>query len=135
MGKWRFSLRYENEQQWQKKADGKYVSWILRNSYLGQINSDLTFPSGIKIPVINKVIPLKNRMIFLSNIKYIVQESRANIETDNNTNYGANLSADYEISKYFRATLGASYDRFDYTYNRERNYTDMSFISKLTIQF
>lgn len=135
LGKWRFSLRYENERQWQRKADGKYASRILRNSYLGQINSDLTFPSGIKIPVINKVIPLKNRMIFLSNIKYITQESQANIETDNNTNYGANLSADYEISKYLRITLGASYDRFDYTYNRERNYTDMSFISKLTVQF
>jgi hypothetical protein len=134
-GKWRFSLRYENEDQWKTNSDGKYASQVLRNSYLGQINSDMTFPSGIKIPFLNRVIPLKNRIIFLSNIKYITQESEANVETDNNTNYGLNLSADYEISKYFRLTLGTAYDRFDYTYNSDLNYTDLSFVSKLTIQF
>ncbi|MDR2427074.1 MAG: hypothetical protein LBD46_07870 [Endomicrobium sp.] len=134
-GKWRFSLRYENEDQWRTNAEGKYATQVLRNSYLGQINSDLTLPAGIKIPFINKIIPLTNRIIFLSNLKYITQDSETNIETDNNTNYGANLSADYEISKYFRITLGASYDRFEYTYNPNLNYTNLSFVSKLTIQF
>ncbi|MCL2144170.1 MAG: hypothetical protein FWH43_01555 [Endomicrobia bacterium] len=133
--KWRFSLRYENEDMWRTNADGKYSSQVIRNSYLMQINSDLTFPAGIKIPIINKIIPLKNRIIFLSNLKYITQESEANAETDNNMNYGADLSADYEISKYFRLTLGAAYDRFEYTYNSDLNYTDLVFVSKLTIQF
>lgn len=134
-GKWRFSLRYENEDQWKTNAEGKYASQVLRNNYLLQINSDMTFPAGIKIPFIKKILPLRNRIIFLSNIKYITQESEANIETDNNTNYGANLSADYEVSKYFRITLGASYERFEYTYNSDLNYTDLAFVSKLTIQF
>jgi hypothetical protein len=135
LGKWRFSLRYENEDQWRTNAEGKYASQVLRNSYLGQINSDLTLPAGIKIPFIKKIIPLTNRIIFLSNLKYITQESEANVETDNNVNYGVNLSADYEVSKYFRITLGAAYDRFEYTYNPDLNYTDLSFVSKLTIQF
>ena len=134
-GKWRFSLRYENENQWRTNADGRYASQVLRNSYLGQINSDLTFPSGIQIPLINKIIPLRNRIIFLSNIKYVTQQSEANVEVDNNTNYGANLSADYEISNHFRLAVGASYDRFVYTYNGDLNYTDLSFVSRLTIQF
>lgn len=134
-GKWRFSLRYENEDQWRTNAEGKYSSQVLRNSYLGQINSDLTFPAGIKIPIINRIIPLRNRIIFLSNLKYITQESEANVETDNTTNYGASLSADYEVSKYFRVTVGASYDRFEYTYNSDLSYTDLAFVGKLTIQF
>ena len=134
-GKWRFSLRYENEDQWKTNSMGKYSSQVLKNSYLGQINSDLMFPAGIKIPFFNKVIPLKNRIIFLSNLRYIMQESEANVETDNNINYGIDMNADYEISKYFRFTLGAAYSRFEYTYNADLNYTDIALVSKLTIQF
>jgi len=135
LGKWRFSLRYENAQQWQKNAAGVYSTSVNRQSYLGQINADLAFPSGIKLPLINVMLPLTNRIIFLSNIKYILQESAINVETDNDTNYGVSASADYEISKYFRFLLGLSYDRYEYTYNSDLNYYDMTFSSKLTIQF
>ncbi len=134
-GKWRFSLRYENEDAWQTNSLGKYSSQILKNSYLGQVNADMMFPAGIKIPIINKTLPLTNRLIFLSNIKYITQESDINVEQDNNTNYGFAASADYEVSKYFRFILGASWDRYDYTYNADLNYSDLTFSGKLTIQF
>jgi len=135
LGRWRFSLRYENEEQWQKNGLGRYSSQVVKNSYLGQINADLLFPSGIKIPVINTVIPLRNRLILLSNIKYIMQESGINVEVDNNTNYGISADADYEISKYLRFLLGFGWDRFIYTYNADLNYSDISIVSRLTIQF
>ncbi|MDR1942175.1 MAG: hypothetical protein LBQ47_07595 [Endomicrobium sp.] len=135
VGKWRISLRYVNEDLWQRNALGKYSSQVLRNSYLGQINSDLTFPAGIKIPIINKVLPLKNRIIFESQLKYISQSSGVNIETDNNLNYGLSLNADYEISKYFRFLLGGSWERMEYSYNGDLNYADITLITKLTIQF
>ncbi|MCL2390314.1 MAG: hypothetical protein FWC88_02690, partial [Endomicrobia bacterium] len=128
-------LRYENEEQWQKIGLGRYSSQVVKNSYLGQINADLLFPSGIKIPVINTVIPLRNRLILLSNIKYIMQESGINVEVDNNTNYGISADADYEISKYLRFLLGFGWDRFIYTYNADLNYSDISIVSRLTIQF
>ncbi|MCL2485105.1 MAG: hypothetical protein FWF32_03500, partial [Endomicrobia bacterium] len=134
-GKWRFSLRYENEEEWQKNALGRYSSQVTRNSCLGQINADLTFPAGIKIPVINKVIPLRNRLIVLSNLRYVMQESEINVEMDNNTNYGISADADYEISKYFRLLLGFSWSRMLYTYNADLNYSDLTFVSRLTIQF
>lgn len=135
LGKWRFSLRYENEDLWKTNANGQYSSQIKKNSYLGQINSDLMFPSGIRIPLINKVLPLTNRIIFISNIKYVKQESELNIEQNNTTNSGVSANADYEVSKYFRVIVGASYDRVEYTYNSDLNYTDLTFIGKLTIQF
>jgi hypothetical protein len=134
-GRWRFSLRYESEEQWQKNGLGNYSSQVLRNSYLGQINADLTFPAGIKIPFFNTVIPLKNRLILLSNIKYITQESAINVETDNNVNYGFSADADYEVSKYLRLLIGCAWSKFEYTYNADLNYSDISLISKLTIQF
>jgi hypothetical protein len=46
---------------------------------LGQISSDIIFPSGIRIPVINRVLPFKNRIIFLSNFKYVNQKAEINI--------------------------------------------------------
>ncbi|MDR2818367.1 MAG: hypothetical protein LBB37_02880 [Endomicrobium sp.] len=135
LGRWRFSLRYENEKRWQKNASGKYSSNVHKNSYIGQINADLIFPSGLKIPLIKKAVPLKNRMVFVSNIKYIDQKSDVNVEKDNNMNYGIAANTDYEISKYFRFIAGVSYDRFEFRYNRDLNYYDLAVIGKLTIQF
>jgi hypothetical protein len=134
-GKWRFSLRYENEEQWQKNNSSKYALNVYKKSYLGQINSDMIFPSGIKFPIVKTVLPLKNRIIFLSNFKYIDKQSGINVEKDNNINYGASANADYEISKYFRFLIGIVFDRFEYKYNTNLNYYDFSLISKLTIQF
>ncbi|MDR3256575.1 MAG: hypothetical protein LBT18_02840 [Endomicrobium sp.] len=135
LGKWRFSLRYENEKMWQKNCLGWYYSGVDKNTYLGQISSDMIFPSGLKIPIINKVLPLKNRIIFLSKFKYIDHKSEVNVGKDNNTNYGVSANADYEISKYFRFLIGFIYDRFEYRYIPESNYYDISLVSKLTIQF
>jgi hypothetical protein len=134
-GRWRFSLRYENENNWKKNALGKYTSNVRKNSYVGQINADLIFPSGLKIPLIKKAIPLKNRMIIISNLKYIGQKSEINVEKDNNINYSVVSNIDYEISRYFRFIAGVSYDRFEFRYNRDLNYYDLTIISKLTIQF
>jgi hypothetical protein len=135
LGRWRFSLRYENDDYWQKNASGKYSSNVHKHSYVGQINTDLLFISGIKLPLIAKAIPLRNRMIFISNLKYIDQKSDINVEKDNNINYGISANADYEISKYFRFIAGLSYERFEFRYNNDLNYYDLTVISKLTIQF
>ncbi|OEG70772.1 hypothetical protein ATZ36_17520 [Candidatus Endomicrobiellum trichonymphae] len=102
---------------------------------MGQISSDIIFLSGIRIPVINKVLPFKNRTVFLSNFKYVDQRSEVNVEKDNNTICSISASADYEISKYFRLLVGVNLDKFKYCYNAESNYYDISLISKLTIQF
>ncbi|MDR2437459.1 MAG: hypothetical protein LBD17_05295 [Endomicrobium sp.] len=135
LGHWRFSLRYENESSWKKNALGKYSSNIHKNSCVGQINADLIFPAGLKIPLIGKAIPLRNRMILISNLKHIGQKSDINVEKDNNINYGVASNIDYEISRYFRLIVGVSYDRFEFRYNRDLNYYDLTIISKLTIQF
>ncbi|MDR2395715.1 MAG: hypothetical protein LBD57_03825 [Endomicrobium sp.] len=135
IGKWRFSIRYENECNWKKNASGKYVSNIQKNTYLGQINLDTLFPSGVKIPIIKIFVPLRNRIIFTSNLKYIDQQSQVNIERDNSTNFGASLNTDYEVSKYFRFIFGLIWDRFEFRYNKKLNYQDISALSKLTFQF
>ncbi|MDR1418010.1 MAG: hypothetical protein LBI80_02480 [Endomicrobium sp.] len=135
LGKWRFSIRYENEHNWQKNAYGMYVSNVNKNTYLGQINLDTLFPGGLKIPIIKIFIPLRNRIIFTSNLKYIDQQSHVNVEKDNNTNYGVSLNTDYEVSKYFRFIFGLIWDRFEFRYNKSLNYQDISALSKLTFQF
>ncbi|MDR0617179.1 MAG: hypothetical protein LBG23_00075 [Endomicrobium sp.] len=135
VGKWRFSIRYENEHNWQKNASGRYVSNVKKNTYLGQVNLDTLFPSGLSIPIIKIFVPLRNRIIFTSTLKYIDQQSQVTIEKDNNTNFGVSLNTDYEISKYFRFIFGLSWDRFEFRYNRNLNYHDITALSKLTFQF
>ncbi|MFA7073992.1 MAG: hypothetical protein WC234_02245 [Endomicrobiaceae bacterium] len=131
---WRMSLRYENSQQWEKNSTGNLSSQIFANDITGQITSDLLFPSGMKIPFFG-MIPLKNRIIFDSSIFYKTQSSAVNVEDNNLQNYGLKLSADYEISKNFRFTLGAGWSRYVYTYVPDENYTLVELASKLTVQF
>jgi hypothetical protein len=63
---------------------------VHKNSNIRQITIDLIFPVGLKIFLIKRAVPLKNRMVmvFVSNIKYIDQKSDVNVEKNNNMNYG-----------------------------------------------
>ncbi|MCR4662489.1 MAG: hypothetical protein K5622_01215 [Endomicrobiaceae bacterium] len=131
---WRFSLRYDNSQNWTKNSKGKLATQVFSNAINGQATADLLFPTGIKLPVIGN-IPLKNRLLFESNIFYNNQGSAVDVEAANYQNFGFKLSADYEISKNFRFALGTNFSRYLYTYVSEQNYTNIELISKLTIQF
>ena len=131
---WRFSLRYDNSQNWTKNSKGNLATQIFSNAVNGQATSDLLFPTGIKLPLIGN-IPLKNRLLFESNVFYNTQSSAVDVEAANYQNFGLKLAGDYEISKNFRFALGASFSRFLYTYVPEQNYTNIELSSKLTIQF
>ena len=131
---WRFSLRYDNSQNWMKNSKGNLASQVFSNAVNGQATSDLLFPTGIKLPLIGN-IPLKNRLLFESNVFYNTQSSAVDVEAANYQNFGFNLSGDYEISKNFRFALGTSFSRYLYTYVPEQNYTNIELSSKLTIQF
>ncbi|WP_372520857.1 hypothetical protein, partial [Candidatus Ruminimicrobiellum ovillum] len=131
---WRFSLRYDNSQNWTKNSKGNLATQVFSNAVNGQATSDLVFPSGIKIPLIGN-IPLKNRLLFESNVFYNTQSSAVDVEAANYQNFGFKLSGDYEISKNFRFALGTSFSRFLYNYVPEQNYTNIELSSKLTIQF
>ena len=131
---WRFSLRYDNVQTWTKNSEGKFATQTFFFFLKAQAKTDLLFPTGIKIPFIGN-IPLKNRLIFDSSAFYNTQSSVINIEADNYQNFGLIFSADYEISKNFRCTVGTNLSRYLYTYVPEQNYSVIELISKLTIQF
>ena len=131
---WRFSLRYDNSQNWTKNSKGNLATQVFSNAINGQATSDLLFPTGIKLPLIGN-IPLKNRLLFESNVFYNTQSSAVDVEAANYQNFGFKLSGDYEISKNFRFALGTSFSRFLYTYVPEQNYTNIELSSKLTIQF
>lgn len=131
---WRFSLRYDNSQNWTKNSEGRLATQVFSNAVNGQATSDLLFPKGIKLPLIGN-IPLKNRLLFESNVFYNTQSSAVDVEAANYQNFGFKLSADYEISKNFRFALGTNFSRFLYTYVPEQNYTNIELSSKLTIQF
>jgi hypothetical protein len=131
---WRFSLRYDNSQNWTKNSKGKLATQVLSNAINGQATADLLFPTGIKLPLIGN-IPLKNRLLFESNVFYNTQSSAVDVEAANYQNFGLKLSADYEISKNFRFALGTNFSRYLYSYVPEQNYTNIELTSKLTIQF
>ena len=131
---WRFSLRYDNTQNWTKNSKGKLATQVFSNAVNGQATADLLFPTGIKLPLVGN-IPLKNRLLFESNVFYNTQSSAVDVEAANYQNFGLKLSADYEISKNFRFALGTNFSRYLFTYVSEQNYTNIELSSKLTIQF
>jgi hypothetical protein len=131
---WRMSLKYENSQEWARNSTGKLSNQVFTNSIVGQVNSDMMFPAGIKLPLFG-TIPLRNRLIFDSNVFYKTQSSGVNIQSNNLQNYGFKVNADYEISGNFRCALIAGISRYVYTYVPDENYTLIEFGSRLTIQF
>jgi hypothetical protein len=117
-----------------KKFNRKLSNQVFTNSIVGQVNSDMMFPAGIKLPLFG-TIPLRNRLIFDSNVFYKTQSSGVNIQSNNLQNYGFKVNADYEISGNFRCALIAGISRYVYTYVPDENYTLIEFGSRLTIQF
>jgi hypothetical protein len=132
LDKWRFSLRYENENRKNAYSCGKYTDNICKNSYLGKINSDI---SSIKLPLLNKTIPLKNKIIFGLELKYADQKSQQIIEGNNNINYGAGLNATYKVVEHVSVLAGVNWDRLEYRFHPNLNYHDISFVCKINVQF
>ncbi len=134
-GPWRFSLRYENSQDWHRDALGKLSSQLFTDSYTGQANADMSFPRGLPLPFTRRTLPLTNRFIFNSTVKYVAHRSSLNVERDNNTNYGLSSTGEYEVSQNFRLSMGLAWERFQYKDNPNENYTTIEASSRLTIQF
>ncbi|MCX5778159.1 MAG: hypothetical protein NTU66_02925 [Elusimicrobia bacterium] len=134
-GKWRFMVRYENAQTWRVDGLGALTTQLFTNTYTGQVNTDMSFPRGIPIPFTRRTLPLTNRFIFTTTLKYLTHNSSLNIERDNNVNYAIASTADYEVSQNFRMSLGLGWNRFEYRDNPKTNYTALEATGKLTIQF
>ena len=134
-GKWRFVLRYENGQTWRKDSNGSLTAQLFTRTYTGQVNTDMSFPRGIPIPFTRRTLPLTNRFIFTTALKYLTNNSSLNVERDNNSSYAVSSSADYEVSQNFRVALGFGWNRYMYNDNPKANYTSLDASGKLTIQF
>jgi len=132
---WRFGLRYENGQSWQRDGTEKLTQQLLTNIYTAQTNLDISFPNGLPIPFTKKTLPLTNRMILSSTLKYTTTNSSLNVEIDNKNIYSLNLSADYEISQNFRTTIGIGYSKTENRVVPDDNYQTIEASGRLTIQF
>jgi len=132
---WRFGLHYENGQSWQRDGTEKLTQQLLTNTYSTQTNLDISFPNGLPIPFTKKTLPLTNRMIFSSTLKYTTTNSSLNVERDNKNIYSLNLSVDYEISQNFRTTIGAGYSKTENRVVPDDNYQTIEASGRLTIQF
>ncbi|MBN1824432.1 MAG: hypothetical protein JW803_08945 [Endomicrobiales bacterium] len=135
LGKWRFTVRYENAKSFTEDGTKKPTADTVTDTYTTQIYSDMSFPRGLPIPFTKKTLPLTNRLIFNSNLKYATKQSTLNIERDNTVNWGMNTSAEYEVSQNFRLSVGVGYNRYEYPKNPLENYSVIEASSRLTIQF
>ncbi|MFC1501405.1 hypothetical protein ACFL58_03025 [Elusimicrobiota bacterium] len=134
-GKWRCVLRYTNNEDWKKDANGELTSQKLKNTYTGTVKADMSFPRGLPIPFSKRKLALTNRIIYNGNLSYSTQRSILNIEQDNVDRYSIGSSADYEISQNFRLSVGLSWGRTVYIDNPKENYSTIELSSRLNIQF
>lgn len=135
LGLWRFTLRYDRAFAWQKDGTGRFTSDLLTNTYSAQVYSDISFPRGLPLPFVNKTLPLTNRFIFNSAIKYVNLSSSLNVERDNTNTYGLTTSAEYEVSQNFRLSLGLAFNRVENRVQKDESYSTIEGSSRLTIQF
>ena len=135
IGRWRFTVRYDNGQSWAKDGTGKLTTQLFTHAYTSSIYSDMSFPNGVPIPFTNRTLPLTNRIIYNTTLKYSTQNSSLNIGRDNLDNYGVNMSTDYEVSQNFRVTVGAGWARLENRDKPEDNYQTLEASGRLTIQF
>jgi hypothetical protein len=134
LGLWRFTVRYDNAQSWTKDSVGALTAQAISNGVTALVNSDMSFPKGLPLPFTRRTIPMTNRLIFNSTVKYITKSSVVNL-SDNTDNYGLTSSAEYEVSKNFRLSFGLGYNRYIYRDDAKQNYTSLEASSRLTIQF
>lgn len=135
VGVWRFTLRYENTVNVARDGTGKLTTDVKNDIYSTTIYSDMSFPGGVPIPFTKKTLPLTNRLIFNTSLKYGLKSSSMNVDTDNTTNYDVSSSAEYEVSQNFRLSLGIGYQRLENRVQSDESYTTLSGTSQLTIQF
>jgi hypothetical protein len=135
LAKWRFTLRYDNAQDWKKDGTGKLTAQLFTNTYSWQTYYDITSPRGLRLPFLNRTLPLTNRMILNSTVKYATRSSDLNVEKDNTNNYGINASAEYEVSQNFRLSMGLAWNRIENRVKSDESYTTIEASSRLTIQF
>jgi outer membrane protein assembly factor BamA len=127
-------VRYDNAQSWTKDSVGALTAQAISNGVTALVNSDMSFPKGLPLPFTRRTIPMTNRLIFNSTVKYITKSSVVNL-SDNTDNYGLTSSAEYEVSKNFRLSFGLGYNRYIYRDDAKQNYTSLEASSRLTIQF
>ena len=134
-GKWRCVIRYETNQNWAKNSAHVYSSQLLKNTYSGIVNADMSFPGGIPLPFTRARLNLKNRVIITGNLTYSNQTSLLNIAQNDIDNYSVAGNADYEISENFRFLVGLSGGRTIYVADPQSSFTVYQITSSLNIQF
>lgn len=132
---WRFTVRYDYAKNFGEDGAGKITADLITHAGTVQTNADMSFPHGLPLPFTKRTLPLTNRLIFSSNLKYISKISSINIGTDNTDQYSLSSTGDYEISQNFRAALGFGYSYLMNRSDSDQNFHALEASAKLTIQF
>ncbi|MBN1621215.1 MAG: hypothetical protein JW871_01335, partial [Endomicrobiales bacterium] len=133
--RWRFTVGYQFANNWEKDGTGKETQQLTTQTGTIKTHADMSFPRGLPIPFTNRTIPLKNRLVFDSTIKYVEKASPLNVEKDNTNQYSYNSTVDYEVSQNFRTAIGIGYSYLQNRHNDDENYHSIEASFKLTIQF
>jgi hypothetical protein len=133
--KWRLSVRYDYAKNYSQDGTGKPTQDLTTHTGTIQTNADMAFPKGLPIPFTKRTLPLTNRLVFTSSLKYVSKASSLNVATDNTDMYNLNSNADYEVSSNFRAAMGLGYGYLMNRYDSDQNYSTIEASLKLTIQF
>lgn len=135
LGKWRITLKYDTSKSQGWDGFGKLISDSETRSPTISAHWDYASPTGIKIPLIGKTLPLTNRLTFSSNFNLTQNRSVINYERGNTDVYNLNFTADYEASPNFRVAVGGGAGLYrNLVQSHEDNYS-ININSRLTIQF
>lgn len=95
---------------------------------------DTNLPRGFTIPLLNKTLKFKNRIIWSADFSYAMKRSPIN-SIDNSDIFIFSTDADYELNKNLRLKLSSIVERLWHKYLPEEDYISLTFGSSLTLQF
>ncbi|MDI6756752.1 MAG: hypothetical protein QME32_01875 [Endomicrobiia bacterium] len=135
LAQWRLTLRYDESAQDTWDGLDKLTADSRTRAPAMSAYWDYVSPSGIKIPLIGRTLPLTNRFTFNTNLNLTQSRSTVNYEKGNTDVYNFNFTGDYEATSNFRVAVGGGFTLNKNIVQSYEDYYAININSRLTIQF
>ncbi|MBI4055405.1 MAG: hypothetical protein HY402_04640, partial [Elusimicrobia bacterium] len=133
-GIWRLTPRLDYQTNESQDGTGRFTAkgTILTPSLIAR--ADLSLPSGLRIPFLNRTLSLTNRFILNSTLKFERKRSPV-AQTDNSDTASLDFSGDYEVAQNLRLTLAGGISRLWHKFLKQEDFLAYNFATTLTFQF
>lgn len=130
--KFRIATKYEYNTEKERliNSDDNYKK---ENIFSVKFDTDVNMNKGLKIPFLNKIINLNNRLKFGTELKDFME--RSDVLEDNRNTYSIITNSEYFVDQNINIRLDIKYHIVDYIYVKQSNYNALELLMEVSIIF